>query len=51
MNMCALESVCVCVTGCVCVVAYLHAHTEFPINPRFMVMVGARKKKAFSFPK
>ena len=39
--MCML-SVCVCV----CVVAYLNMHTpEFPINPRFMVMVGATKKK------
>lgn len=44
-----MHSVCVCV-----VVAYLNMYTpEFPINPRFMVMVGATKKKGkhFLFPK
>ena len=35
------QAVCVCV-----VVAYVNMHTpEFPINPRFMVMAGATKKK------
>lgn len=35
---------CMCVQD-VCVVAYLNVHTQYPINPRFMVMVGAKKKK------